>query len=233
VKHQLHVDGISVYELNRTSGLIYQHRVEHLLINDVPVEAPQGIFSVIQNKAMEGPEGVPVWNLDQGGNMHMEFKGNLFGDGQSKTSLFSVENQDSGAEPSSFDEDAFQRKNASRKKFGLKPITPDEFLRIEAETRLLEIQQQQKANASSAAEMTKPKEKSSFMKLFGNILQDTCESNFDCERPELCCDLGFKKMCCSSGVGVFNGAPGQPIPVRVIADDGRQQGGPGGMDNYY
>jgi len=238
IKHQLHVDGISVYELDRQSGLIYQHRVEHLLVNDLPVQAPQGIFSVIQNQAMEGPEGIPVLNLEKGGNMQiMEFKGNnLLGIGSrlGGTSLFSVENKDGGvSETSLFDQEAFERKNASRRKFGLPPITQDEFIRIEAETRKLEIQQQQKAAASSsAAEMTKPKEKGSFMKLFGNILQDSCESNFDCERPQVCCDLGFKKMCCSSGMGVYNGAPGQPIPVRVVADDGMQQGGPGGMDNY-
>lgn len=35
-----------------------------------------------------------------------------------------------------------------------------------------------------------------FMK---SMFQDTCESNFDCERPEVCCDFHFKKMCCSSG----------------------------------
>ena len=31
---------------------------------------------------------------------------------------------------------------------------------------------------------------------------------------------------------VFSGAQGQPIPVQVVADDGMQQGAPGGMDNY-
>lgn len=31
------------------------------------------------------------------------------------------------------------------------------------------------------------------------IFQNSCESNYDCERPEVCCDFHFKKMCCSSG----------------------------------
>ena len=31
---------------------------------------------------------------------------------------------------------------------------------------------------------------------------------------------------------IFSGAQGQPIPVQVVADDGMQQGAPGGMDNY-
>lgn len=233
IKNTMHVDGISVYEIDRKTGLIYQHRVEHLLVNDVPVQAPQGIFSALQVQA-EGPEGVPVLNLERGGNIQMEFKGNFLGGSKQGTSLFSVDNREGGTDL--FDEDAFKRKNASRKKFGLPPITPDEFVKIEAETRKLEIQQQQKAAASSSAaemNMTKPKGKNNFMKLFGNILQDTCESNFDCQRPEVCCDLGFKKMCCSSGMGVYNGMPGQNmIPVRVVADDGLQQGGPEGMDNY-
>lgn len=31
------------------------------------------------------------------------------------------------------------------------------------------------------------------------MFQNSCESNFDCERPEVCCDFHFKRMCCSSG----------------------------------
>ena len=43
-----------------------------------------------------------------------------------------------------------------------------------------------------------------FQKLFGDALEDTCASNYDCQRPKVCCDMGFKKMCCSSGMRVFN-----------------------------
>jgi hypothetical protein len=39
----------------------------------------------------------------------------------------------------------------------------------------------------------------SLMGQFFNMFADTCESNFDCRYPEVCCDLGFKKSCCSSG----------------------------------
>jgi len=38
-----------------------------------------------------------------------------------------------------------------------------------------------------------------FLKNISAQFESTCESNFDCERPEVCCDLGFRKMCCSSG----------------------------------
>ena len=108
-----------------------------------------------------------------------------------------------------FDDEAFERKNKSRKKFGLKPLTRDQFLELEAQVQEMDNQQRQRqasASAASAAELSNKKNKEGFMqKLFGNVLEDTCESNFDCQRPEVCCDFGFKKMCCASGMKVLNG----------------------------
>lgn len=275
----LHLDGISVYVLNKVSGLITHHRVERLLLNDVPVQAPQGIFEAMRNAvgAEEGKEGVPVWNMDlmerkrmsTTGQFNLEFrrhtgllagvpsKSSLFSEEENggisedsgpstptTTSLFSSESSADGMEKSSstlsgddnhhlqspfFNQVAFDRKNASRKKFGLKPITPDEFIQIEAEVEKIASVQRKKASAAHAsAEMAKPKPKTNlFGNLFGGILQDTCESNWDCERPEVCCDLGFKKMCCSSGMKVSNGVPQmQLIPAMVPIDDGLPRGGP-------
>ena len=48
------------------------------------------------------------------------------------------------------------------------------------------------------------------------LTKDTCETNWDCERPQVCCDFGFKKMCCSSGNLVGNSQP-QLAPVPVVA----------------
>lgn len=45
-------------------------------------------------------------------------------------------------------------------------------------------------------EQTRPSILQHFM---NNMFQNTCESNYDCEKPEVCCDFHFKKMCCSSG----------------------------------
>ena len=253
VRNSLHVDGISVYEFDRESGLINQHRVEHLLINNAPVEAPQGLFRLIASQeALEGPEGeiIPVWNIQHEMPKKrtpvnvLEFKQtfNLFPTlplsnpaAAKTTSLFASAESDP-----LFDQEAFERKNSSRKKFGVAPLTPDEYLNIEKEVKAMESAAQAKAAAqrqkASAAEAVKPKNQKGniFGKLFGDIFEDTCESNFDCERPEVCCDLGFKKMCCSSGMRVFDPQPNlQRIPVRVIADDGMYpRGGPEGMDNY-
>jgi len=248
IRNQLHVDGISVYEFDRESGLINQHRVEHLLINDAPVEAPQGIFRAIAGEAMVGlngpdAEGVPVWNVNGKVNNVVEFtpmKTGIFHNNyhnKGSSSLFSSTDAASEGDFQHplFDQEAFDRKNASRKKFGVPPLTPDEYVEIQAQVRDMEMAAAQRQKTATTT--VKPKKQKGnnnlFGKMFGNILQDTCESNFDCERPEICCDLGFKKMCCSSGMRVFDPQPGlQRIPVRVIADDGFPRGGPDGMDNY-
>merc|ERR1712160_104981 len=113
----------------------------------------------------------------------------------------------------------------SRRRFGLKPITPEEFIQIQVQVEELESVQQEKASAAaqSTNEMAEPKQKNKlFGNLFGGVLQDTCESNWDCERPEVCCDLGFKKMCCSSGMKIFDPQPQMrlvPVPlVKLMMD---------------
>lgn len=127
------------------------------------------------------------------------------------------------------DWDAFEKKNVSRKKFGLKSMTPEEFLDNEAQIRELEIQQQMKAAAISAAaaEMTQQKNNQrqrrnngpNFLdKLFGgNDSSDKCESNFDCSAPLVCCDFGFERKCCSSGKRSREGELALvPVPVETI-----------------
>ena len=95
-------------------------------------------------------------------------------------------------------------------------------------------QAQHKAAMQSAAEMSQkkqpPKLNNFLDKLFG-ALQDTCESNFDCERPEICCDFGFKKMCCASGTPVIDGVFGrsyQPALVPVPVENYPPGQGPNG-----
>jgi hypothetical protein len=54
-----HVDGISAYAMDATSGKIVEHRIENLLINNSPVAPPYGIFSFVQ----EGPHGIAVGGM--------------------------------------------------------------------------------------------------------------------------------------------------------------------------
>merc|ERR1711933_360256 len=119
-------------------------------------------------------------------------------------------------------DDPLERKNALRRKYGLKPITREEFFEIEEKVRNLSDETLQTwAEENSSRERNSQLSKSESGNVFSDVLNgifcSTCQSNFDCERPEVCCDLIFKKVCCSSGEGVMDAryAP-VPVPVNIV-----------------
>ena len=61
--------------------------------------------------------------------------------------------------------------------------------------------------AQLAAEDKAKKENNFQSNIFGGVLKNRCESNFDCKRPQVCCDVGFKKFCCSNRLRVVDGIP--------------------------
>lgn len=247
-KNQLHVDGISVYEIDRQSGLITQHRVEHLLVNGNTVHAPKGVVHALTNEVVQG--GVPVGGIGGYGidqipqqpqkGFRLQFQSPLFVNPfKPRTSLFtmasSADNPNNKNQNNNFDQDAFQRKNDTRKKYGLPALSVEEFLQIEDQVRQLEMVQkekQQTAQQIQAAELAaqeKKKKRGNFLRnMMGDVLTDTCESNFDCERPMVCCDFVFKKVCCASGMKVGNGIPGEMQTLRVPIPR-LPRGGPDGM----
>ena len=133
-----------------------------------------------------------------------------------------------------FDQRAFELKNMSRKKFGLKPMTEQEFVDLQIQVRAMEAEQALKAEemrdsraASAASDQNRlspaagrqqQQQDNIFATMAKSLLgESTCESNYDCARPQVCCDLGFKKMCCSSGKGVFEPqAKMEMIPVPAV-----------------
>eukprot|EP00574_Skeletonema_japonicum_P012922 CAMPEP_0201739516 /NCGR_PEP_ID=MMETSP0593-20130828/45821_1 /ASSEMBLY_ACC=CAM_ASM_000672 /TAXON_ID=267983 /ORGANISM="Skeletonema japonicum, Strain CCMP2506" /LENGTH=475 /DNA_ID=CAMNT_0048233789 /DNA_START=560 /DNA_END=1987 /DNA_ORIENTATION=+ len=235
-RNTLHVDGISEYYLDRTSGLVTEHKVSHLLINDQAVRPENGVFHALAEMSPVNPDGVPVfYGLEENNQQkvtwedmtHVNFQTwnpltNLISGKSSSSSLFNNPNEQAMQLPENnnnaintdsqvpYDRDALQRKNDSRKKFGLPPITPDEFIKIEEEVRAMDAVNKKKATylAEQLASSRKKEEKDSFLNsIFGGVLKNGCESNFDCERPEVCCDVGFKKICCSNGLGIVDGIP--------------------------
>ena len=117
---------------------------------------------------------------------------------------------------------ALESKNASRKKFGLAPLSVPQFLELQGQ--VAELSKQQEAQATQyyqqqEQQMAKQQQRSgglgNFAKtIFQKSLEDTCYSNFDCESPKVCCDLGFKKMCCSNGMmEVDHQYAYEPVPV--------------------
>lgn len=242
VRTTLHVDGISVYEISRKTGMITQHRIESLVINDKPITPSEGVFALLRN---EHDESVPVFNSQSLEFRHAQHS-SLFAathepanERESLTALMGALDDSSDGIPREaypgLDWEAYDRKNASRKKFGLGPMTPEEFMETEAQIQQLASQQQQRAASASTAAATEVSDKSknrgeSFLeKLFGGIGPEACESNFDCYRPEVCCDFGFKKICCSSGSMVGNaGLEAALVPVPAdIYPDGQEPPRPG------
>lgn len=129
-----------------------------------------------------------------------------------------------------YGDEAFQRKNATRKKFGLSPLTRQQYDEVAVQIQALEQQQRDKASAmasSTSAESRRRAEQQGADRDSGQGLlsfrrnnngmrsSNTCETNDDCERPQVCCDLVFRKMCCSTGMGIFdgNGSNGQRVKL--------------------
>ncbi|KAL7535217.1 hypothetical protein ACHAXR_006349 [Thalassiosira sp. AJA248-18] len=231
-RRTLHVDGISEYYLDRESGLITEHKVSHLIINDQAIMPENGIFHALAEMSPADPDGVPVFfRADANNNQALDMTHAKFQTwnplNKQSSSLFANPNEQAMQFPDNaskintdnavpYDRDALQRKNDSRKKFGMPPITPEEFIKIEQEVRSMDAKQKKKATymaeqlAQQASSMDKQKNKENdgfLSKIFGGVLKNGCESNFDCERPEVCCDVGFKKICCSNGLGIVDGIP--------------------------
>mmetsp|Transcript_14381 Transcript_14381/g.23741 ORF Transcript_14381/g.23741 Transcript_14381/m.23741 type:complete len:439 (+) Transcript_14381:137-1453(+) len=238
-RSMLHVDGISVYELN-SAGNIVQHRVEHLMINDMPVETERGIFHALRSECVDSDCGnVPVFfepsSFANDHNIVARFQAPIMGSGtkslfaedgpSSSTTLQALSTSSAGGTESSgsnndypgLDADAMDRKNKTRKKFGLKELTVEEYLEVEAQVQEMsakETTKQQQYSIDASAELQNEKKGSLLNNLFGRTFDDSCESNYDCDRPQICCNFGFKKMCCSSGAMVGQSAA-QPQPLRV------------------
>mmetsp|Transcript_18101 Transcript_18101/g.37964 ORF Transcript_18101/g.37964 Transcript_18101/m.37964 type:complete len:511 (+) Transcript_18101:128-1660(+) len=241
-RNMLHVDGISEYYLDHDTGLINQHRVSHLVFNGDHVRPANGIFHALAEISPIDPESIPVYSKGLEGAEWTKLPFQTWNPltqlfpGTSSSSLFADPSEQAmslDAPPTSpynpdyaplqYDADALQRKNASRRKFGKPPLTPEEFIKIEDEVRAMDALNKKKATylAEQVAQARKRKEeekaKGDFLSnIFGGVFKNGCESNFDCERPQVCCDVGFKKICCSNGLGIVDGVPVERYPRGLL-----------------
>jgi len=81
------------------------------------------------------------------------------------------------------------------------------------------------AEAARLKELRTPKTEKKGPFSFGlpSFGPQSCESNYDCERPLVCCDLVVARVCCSSGMMIGMPQPSLqeiPIPIPVERDDG-------------
>lgn len=113
----------------------------------------------------------------------------------------------------------WERRNESRKKFGMKPLSRDEFIVLQEETRM------QAEKRRLEFRNLKPQQRRSESPNMASILEtmlsaaapQVCETNDDCPAPsEVCCDFRFQKVCCSHGVKEAQQQPALiPVPVKL------------------
>lgn len=59
-RNALYVDGISVYKLDSESGKIIEHKVENMLINNIPVQPPYNVLAALRDELLQPVERIPV-----------------------------------------------------------------------------------------------------------------------------------------------------------------------------
>jgi len=59
-RNALYVDGISIYKMDSKSGKIVEHRVEQMLINNMPVRPPYGVLSALRDELLNPGQRVPA-----------------------------------------------------------------------------------------------------------------------------------------------------------------------------
>ena len=227
VRNKLYVDGISLYELNRTSGKISKHSIERLVVNDAHVRASQGVLHGLATEIINPRNGgeIPVLGVAGGSELKIDLNefSKLSNEDERNSFVGSLALMSESSSSASSSNEAFEKKNLARKKFGLPPISKKEFDKLEAETRRQSAsakEAQQQLSAQMIEEKRK-KDSNPFAKMFDKALKNGCEENWDCERPQVCCDFIVKKVCCSSGMKVNNYAP-RLAEVRVT--DGYPEG---------
>jgi len=112
----------------------------------------------------------------------------------------------------------WERRNESRKKFGMKPLSRDEFIMLQEKTRMqAEKQRIEFRNQKSQRPSQSPNMASILETILGVAVPQVCESNDDCPSPnEVCCDFLFQKVCCYNGVKEPQQKPALiPVPVKV------------------
>jgi len=61
MRNAMYVDGISVYKMDAKSGKIYEHTVEKVLVNNIPIMEPNLVFSVLRSEFLVPVNGrIPV-----------------------------------------------------------------------------------------------------------------------------------------------------------------------------
>ena len=256
------VDGVSAYELNAT-GFVYRHRLENVVVTppelqgavDLALFSWPGGFSPPVAATFLPTVGKParldIRRMDalaiSGGRAAATAGVAVALPADVKASALPAEHVRIDASAVVATAGAVEKARAGAGPRARAPVataaeTPMERAArerqedAEAAQRLRELRSPQAAASDG-------KQRGSFFSNIFSAMPDTsppqsCESNYDCESPLVCCDLVFASICCSSGMMI--GPPRrepqlqrQAIPIPVEAGDAPPRDGRYARGNGY
>ena len=221
----VHLDGVSVYDLDK-EGKIYQHTLENIVMRGQEGLAPVKLGFAWPTPQLATPE------------MALPFFRGL---DEALPSVFAELFQSTGDESAGRGpRHAQQQRAASSTPSRRAPPPQASAARETPMERAARERAEDVEKARELAEKRAPKaqrKEPGFLNAMKGTLPQQCESNYDCERPLVCCDLLFGSVCCSGGMMIPQLGPEQalqrqrqaiPIPVEVDRDGplGRAPQGP-------
>jgi len=203
----VHVDGVSIYELDY-EGKVCRHRLENILLRGRDAAEPVQLAFAWPHAGLATPAAaIPFFR-----SLHDALP--------------------AGAEALFSSSPPLQHRRVGGDAGRSRPL---QMLAGSDETPMERAARERAEDADKArklAELRMPKMDENRRKLFS--LPQPCESSFDCEQPEVCCDLLFGSVCCSGGLLVPKRTDPAlqeqaiPIPVPVDRDGGLPPGLRGG-----
>lgn len=223
----LHLDGVSVYELN-DAGYIFTHRIEHVVLRNSGQVAAVGSLDLAAMVARVPAPGPAIPEL---AGLSSFTAGRH--EGRQREEAAPAAAASSSSSPGS------RRRHAQ-------PTMVESPMERAARER-----EEDAAKARELAELRRGREEEKrgrFFNPFESVsAPQQCESSYDCEAPMVCCDLIVASVCCSGGMLIPTKSPQQrmqeqaiPIPVerdqpgapRIPPSGGlppNYPGGPGGL----
>merc|ERR1719440_2584787 len=231
----VHLDGVSNYDLD-DNGQIYKHSIENIVMNGPNEAAPVQLQLAWPNLGLASPELAmpsPFFRpLDAG-------KG--WAPPEALKAFFDLSEVDASAHTHTQQQQQQQQSRASspiaaasaKPRAGdVKAMVPDEY----GDETPMERAARERAEDAAKAALIKSKRDAAnaavapSRNLFGLATPQPCETSYDCEQPDVCCDLLFGSVCCGGGMMIPTtdgkvGMQRQAIPIPVERDDFPPNGG--------
>jgi len=225
-KALLNLDGVSVYTLD-TDGKIVRHTLETLVIREQEDMAPVPLrFAwpmATRELALPMPYFEPLEGMPEAATLARQLL--LAASNAAANAANKAAAPPSSAASSTSRRPAFRsRSREPRASAADEPAARETPIERAARERAEDAEK-----AARLSEMRAAKPQSKRQSLFGVSVPQQCETSYDCEQPEVCCDLLFGKVCCTGGlmipqVELEPQLQRQAIPIPVEKGDNRFPG---------